>query len=112
VFQKLSVHQAEALLNAGELEVVDVREPHEWLTGHIQGARLLPLSTLRQNLKAAGLGKAVLFVCAAGVRSETASRLAVSSGVERVYNLTGGIRAWTQAGLPLTQQEYAPTAAE
>ncbi|HET9958698.1 MAG TPA: rhodanese-like domain-containing protein [Polyangiaceae bacterium] len=104
--------EAQALLGTGELEVIDVREPHEWLTGHIEGARLLPLGTFRQNPKAAALGDAVLFVCAAGVRSETAARLALSHGIKRVFNLVGGTRAWAGAGLPLVREEYASTAAE
>jgi rhodanese-related sulfurtransferase len=49
-------------------------------------------------------------VCAAGVRSETAARLAAQLGFKEVYNLTGGTRAWLKAGLPL-EREAAVTAA-
>jgi rhodanese-related sulfurtransferase len=40
-------------------------------------------------------------VCAAGVRSETAARLAASLGLTNLYNLVGGTRSWANAGLPL-----------
>jgi rhodanese-related sulfurtransferase len=42
-------------------------------------------------------------VCAAGVRSESAARLAIQNGLTHVYNLRGGTRNWVKAGLPLVQ---------
>jgi rhodanese-related sulfurtransferase len=93
--------------------VIDVREPHEWVEGHIPSARLLPLGQFRQNPKALVVDpeRAVVFVCAAGVRSETAARLSLQHGFKEVFNLSGGTRAWVKAGLPL-EQESAVTAAE
>ncbi len=52
-----------------------------------------------------------MFVCAAGVRSEAAARLAASLGFKKVYNLSGGTRAWAKAGLPL-ETERTVSAAE
>jgi rhodanese-related sulfurtransferase len=97
----LTPQQAADRIAAGDLEVIDVREPHEWLEGHLPCARLVPLAQFRQNPKAQQVSSGVLFVCAAGVRSETAARLAVQSGFNEVYNLTGGTRAWVKAGLGL-----------
>jgi rhodanese-related sulfurtransferase len=45
----------------------------------------------------------VIFVCAAGVRSQTAARLAEQLGYSTLYNLTGGTRGWVNAGLPLVR---------
>jgi rhodanese-related sulfurtransferase len=45
----------------------------------------------------------IIFVCAAGVRSQTAARLAEALGLRDLYNLTGGTRAWTSAGLELVR---------
>lgn len=87
----------------GDFDVVDVREPSEWSTGHVPGARLVPLRDLRERPKAALPRDGVIFVCAAGVRSATAARLAVENGLSRVYNLNGGTRGWVRAGLELVR---------
>jgi len=81
--------------------VVDVREAAEWATGHIAGARLVPLELLRTMPKATLKASPVLFVCAAGVRSQTAARLASQVGIETIFSLSGGTRAWVKAGLEL-----------
>ena len=53
--------------------------------------------------EAALLHDGVIFVCAAGVRSQTAARLAEQLGFNVLYSLTGGTRSWVSAGLPLVQ---------
>lgn len=86
----------------GEVEVIDVRAVAEWERGHVPGARPLSLEELRSDpgrLPRAG----VLFVCAGGVRSQTAARAAMQHGVERVYSLAGGTLSWVKAGLPLAR---------
>jgi adenylyltransferase/sulfurtransferase len=102
--QALSPQAAQRLIEAGEVEVIDVREPHEWSSGHLAGARLVPLAELRSNPRAAIQRDGVIFVCAMGVRSETAARLATSLGFARIYNLTGGTRAWERAGFSLVHE--------
>lgn len=97
----LSPQQAQALLDRGDLELVDVREDHEWRLGHLPGAKHVPLARLRETGAADVEGDEVIFVCAAGVRSETAARIAAERGVAKVYSLTGGTRGWARAGLPL-----------
>jgi rhodanese-related sulfurtransferase len=97
----INPHQAHELISRGEVEVIDVRDPGEWSGGHIAGARLVPLGQLRSNPKAVLVRDGVVFVCAAGVRSQSAARIAATLGLERVYNLTGGTRAWVKAGLAL-----------
>jgi rhodanese-related sulfurtransferase len=93
--------QAKELMAAGQLDLVDVREPAEWSRGHLPGARLVPLDRLRANAKGLLPRDGIIFVCAAGVRSQTAARLAEALGLRDLYNLTGGTRAWTSAGLEL-----------
>ena len=99
--ETLTPQQAQDLISRGEVEVIDVREPSEWSGGHIAGARLVPLNLLRSNPKTVLVRDGLLFVCAAGVRSQTAARIAASLGLQRLYNLAGGTRAWTKAGLAL-----------
>ncbi len=100
----LAPSEARVLIARGEVDIVDVREPVEWCTGHIEGSRLVPLDRLRANPKAALPRDGVILVCAAGVRSQTAARIAVASGLSTVYNLVGGTRAWAKAGLPLVRE--------
>lgn len=103
----ITPHAVQELLVRGDVEVVDVREAHEWATGHIPGARRVGLNELRSNPQAALPRDGVVFVCAAGIRSETAARIAISHGLTRVYNLTAGMRGWAKTGLPVALPELA-----
>ena len=111
MIQHISPQQAFELISRGEVDVVDVREPHEWSTGHIAGARLVPLAQLRSSPSASLPRDGVVFICAAGVRSETAARLAVGLGFKTVYNLRGGTRAWVNARLPFETEAAVAAAA-
>jgi rhodanese-related sulfurtransferase len=93
--------EAQVLIARGGLDIVDVREPGEWSRGHLAGSRLVPLQKLRSNPKDELPRDGIIFVCAAGVRSEAAARLAASLGRTNLYNLAGGTRSWANAGLPL-----------
>jgi rhodanese-related sulfurtransferase len=103
----LTPQQANDLIALGDVDVVDVRELHEWTTGHLPGARHVPLDRLRANPRSELPRDGVLFVCAAGVRSQTAARLAEGLGLKLVYNLSSGTRGWVKAGLPLSCDELS-----
>jgi rhodanese-related sulfurtransferase len=103
VIQNLTPQQAHELLSSGNVEIIDVRDPSEWSSGHLPGARLVPLAQLRSNPKAALPRDGVLFVCAAGMRSQTAARVAASLGLTTIYNLSSGTRGWVNAGFPLVE---------
>ncbi len=103
--------EAEALIKAGDIDIVDVREPNEWARGHIPGARLVPLAQLRADLDAAKLGEKVLFVCASGGRSMTAAKLADGRGIKDVISLDAGTSGWMAEGLPIVLPEAAAPAA-
>ena len=90
------------LISKGEVEVVDVRDPSEWEQGHVPGARLVPLAQVRSNPRKSLPEAGILFVCAGGVRSQTAARVAIEHGITRVYSVIGGTSSWIKAGLPLT----------
>ncbi len=105
--QQVSVQQAKDLIATGDVEVIDVREPNEWAGGHLPGARLVPLGQLRTDAKASLVRDGLIFVCAAGIRSQTAARIAESLGLTRVFNLTGGTQSWARAGFPLIRDQTA-----
>src|SRR5437868_9423645 len=84
------------------VDLIDVREPGEWDAGSIGGARLLPLDKLRADPKTAlPRDRPMVFICAKGVRSMQAAKLAERLGYERIYHLAGGTKEWTRAGMPL-----------
>jgi rhodanese-related sulfurtransferase len=103
MIQSISPQQAQELIAFGELDIVDVRDPSEWSRGHLPGARLVPLNRLRADLQTLLPRDGIIFVCAVGMRSETAARLAEASGRQKLYNLSGGTRSWVSAGLPLVR---------
>ena len=104
--------EAEALLAAGGVDLIDVREPKEWNAGHLVGARLLPLDALRVNPGAVlPRDRALLFVCAKGGRSQTAGALAEGLGLTQVYSLEGGTEAWAALGLPMEKVDAPPAPA-
>jgi rhodanese-related sulfurtransferase len=90
------------LMTSNDVDLVDVRERDEWEAGHIEGVRLVPLEQFRADPDAVLThGRAIVFVCAKGVRSLSAAKLVERFGYENLYNLTGGTRAWAEAGLPI-----------
>jgi len=82
--------------------VVDVREPYEFDAAHAHGAQLIPLGELRERLAEVPRGAPVYVICAAGGRSAQGAAFLAQSGVDAV-NVTGGMTAWQQAGLPTIQ---------
>jgi rhodanese-related sulfurtransferase len=90
------------LVTTGRVDLIDVRDLTEWEAGHIDGTRPLPLEQLRADPEAAlARGRALVFICAKGIRSMQAAKLAERFGYEHVYNLGGGTKEWARLGLPL-----------
>jgi rhodanese-related sulfurtransferase/transcriptional regulator with XRE-family HTH domain len=113
VVQKVNVRDAESLVARGDVDVIDVREQNEWMTGHLPSARHVPLGDLRANFGAAKVGPKALFVCAKGGRSLSAAEFAVANGVTEAFSLEGGTEAWAAAGLPIDRPAVnVPTVTE
>ncbi len=106
--RSIAAREAQKVIANGDVDVVDVREPHEWATGHIPGARLVPLARLRDDPDAAKLGSKVLFVCEQGGRSMKAAEIAEARGVKEIFSLNGGTSGWRDAGLPIETPETPP----
>jgi rhodanese-related sulfurtransferase len=97
------VNTAEAthLINREDALVLDVRDPGEFGAGHILGAKNVPLSRLGDAEVAKRKDRPVIVYCEGGERSSKAVATLKRQGFARVVNLTGGLRAWQQAGLPV-----------
>ena len=87
-------------LAEGSIDLIDVREPDEWAAGHVDGARLLPLSQFDPSkLPQVKAGRRIVIMCRSGSRSQQAIAAAQASGRSDVtLNFTGGIKAWQAAG--------------
>jgi sulfur dioxygenase len=81
---------------AGDIQVIDVREPAEFADdlGRIAGANLIPLSDLSNRLGEIDRARPVVTVCRSGARSAQAVVLLQKSGFTEVANLAGGMLRW------------------
>jgi rhodanese-related sulfurtransferase len=86
--------------------VIDVREPVEYLDGHVPGARLVPMSQLASRLHEVTTDETVYVVCASGNRSGAMTRLLRHHGVDAV-NVRGGTKGWVRSGRPVTSGREA-----
>ena len=91
------------LINREKAVVVDVCEAGEYASGHVAGARHAPLGELEQKLPGLVKNKAtpVILVCASGARSGRAVSIARKLGYEHALSLSGGMRSWRDANLPV-----------
>jgi len=87
----------------GEVTLIDVRGESEWAESHIQQAQRCFLANLPEKLKEFDGDCSLVFQCRSGGRSAIAASLAKAAGVQNVVNMSGGIVAWTKAGLPVVQ---------
>ena len=75
------------------LNLIDVREAHEFQAGHAPGAKNLPLSTLEQSYKELHPDHEYHVICQGGVRSASACQFLSAQGLS-VTNVEGGMNAW------------------
>ena len=78
----------------GSYTLLDVRQPGEYETEHIPGAKLIPLPGLKDQLSQLDKQKPVLVYWASGGRSLAAAQLLSGLDFNEIYNLKGGIKAW------------------
>ena len=82
--------------------VIDVREPMEYLDGHVPGARLIPMGQLPGRLEEIDADAPVYVVCASGNRSGAMAELLRRAGFEAV-NVLGGTKSWIASGRPVNR---------
>ncbi len=102
--REIAPAEADRRARAGEILLVDVREPNEWAAMHVAGAISAPLSTLATHLERLPSDKPVVFYCLGGKRSAAAIEQSRKLGFAHDTHVTGGITAWRQAGLPVVSK--------
>ncbi|MDP2820449.1 MAG: rhodanese-like domain-containing protein [Polaromonas sp.] len=99
----LSASGAVQLINRDKAVVIDVSEVEEFATGHVVGAKNIPLSQLEEKLPSAVKNKdlPLILVCPSGARANRALALAKKLGYPQAQCLAGGLKSWKEANLPL-----------
>ena len=97
--------QATNLINKEDAIVLDIRPKKEWATGHITGARHIPLADLDRRLDELGKFKQrpVIVVCNLGQTAGTATRKLKAAGFENPVRLSGGMTEWKGQSLPIVK---------
>ncbi len=87
--------------SAGDYQIVDVRRPGEWKTGHIEGAVLHPLDGLAREIGELNASRPAAVHCKSGYRSAIACSVLEAGGFDGAVNVIGGFDAWAAAGFPV-----------
>jgi len=85
----------------GNINVIDVRKPEEFATGHIKGAENLPLDNINDLMEEFPKDEMVYIHCAGGYRSMIASSILKSRGFEDVVNIEGGYGEVAKTDVPV-----------
>ena len=101
----LAPTEAQALIESGEVEVIDVRTPQEYSEGHIEGATLVDFyePDFADRIAELDRGDEYVVYCRSGNRSSQATALMADVGFADVNDVDGGIVAWEAAGLPVVR---------
>ena len=96
LFDDIDASSARELIAQNKALAVDVREPHEYASGHIPAARLVPVSQLEERWQEVPRDRTLIVYCASGSRSRSACRfLSQEKGYTSLLNLKGGITSWS-----------------
>ena len=82
---------------AGGAHVVDVREPHEYVGGHVAGAISIPLGTVPDRIEDFRADGPAYVICQVGARSRRAAEFVAAHGIDAV-NVAGGTGEWIATG--------------
>jgi hydroxyacylglutathione hydrolase len=109
--EQVTVDAASQALNSGAVaQLVDVRQPGEYDSGHAAPAINLPLNSLPTNIDKLDPEKPTYVICQTGYRSSLASSMLENAGFKSVHNVAGGTKAWIESGLQ-TEKESLTRAA-
>lgn len=104
---KVSLDDARSQHEAGQVTLIDIREPQEHRTGVAAGAILLPMSQLpqKQMLIPKNPDKPVLLICNTQNRSKATLSELKKRGYQNIRYVEGGMSQWAAKGWPLSQPQ-------
>ncbi len=94
---------AELIAGGDDVQVIDVREPHERAAGYIDGSRHIEMGSLTAEASSIDRERPVYFYCRVGARSAMAAEAFRAGGYE-AYSLDGGLVRWAEEGRPLSPE--------
>ena len=94
----VDLDELDRLMEAGEVEVLDVREPHERDEGYIPGSRNIPYRLVREWAEDLQGGKPVVVICTSGSRAVVAASVLATAGIEARPVLGAGVADWAERG--------------
>ncbi len=94
VKQWTSIDVKERVKQNPHLQIIDVREPMEFRSGHIPGAKSIPLGQLQTRYNEIDENKEAVVVCLSGGRSSAACQFLQQVGFKNIANLLGGMSGW------------------
>ena len=105
----VSSAEAVQLINRERAIVLDVSETEEFAAGHVGGAKNVPVGQLEQRLPEVVKNKGVplILVCSNGARANRALAVAKKLGYDKAQVLSGGLKAWKDANLPIEKAASA-----
>ncbi|HEY2712696.1 MAG TPA: rhodanese-like domain-containing protein [Chthoniobacterales bacterium] len=100
---EISPNDARREVDCGAATLLDVRAEEDWAAGHVQGAKHLPRAEVELEIEAMvpDLNQRIICYCGGGSRSALAAESLQRMGYRNVRSMTGGFRAWKEAGLPV-----------
>ena len=101
--EEIEPFEAAAEIEAGDVVLIDTREPHEYQEAHLEGGKLVPPGLLADQIAAAAPERSArtILYCRSGNRSAIAAAQMQELGYEDVASMAGGILAWQEQGLPV-----------
>lgn len=93
-FQLITVEQAYELWQAGDSQIVDIRDPQSFHSAHIKNAYHLTNETLNDFIKQTDCDMPVMVMCYHSHSSQGTAQYLVNMGFENVYSINGGFEAW------------------
>lgn len=104
----LSPKEFEKQLQSGSIQLLDVRTPEEYSSGHLAHtlqANWNNQEEFQERIKALDKNTPVYIYCLGGGRAAAAQQYLLDNGFKEVINLKGGINAWKQADLPVEGEQ-------
>lgn len=100
---EISPADARQQVESGDAVLVDVREESDWQEAHAEGAKHLSRGVIELEIEEQipDPKKPIICYCGGGSRSALVAESLQKMGYENVRSMTGGLRAWKEAGLPM-----------
>ncbi|MFN0123784.1 MAG: MBL fold metallo-hydrolase [Blastocatellia bacterium] len=95
------------LAEGADPQLIDVRRPAEYNTGHAPGAVSAQLSDFPHLFSGFDPARPTAVICGSGYRSSAATSILAANGFREIYNVTGGTAAWISAGYPVEGEQSA-----